>query len=183
MQWKEWRRVKYKMSFYFPSSSTFFKFLESTGRRCASVLKIQCSRGSRSSSENIKYKYLERETWVCEAWGTRLFSETTKTQRKITSASPFPLWRSVDNSQVQQNLKKYTRYCWGKEAAVCFGPWTRTIQSSPKGLPWWLSSKESTCQHRRHGFNPWPGRSHTWNIWACAPQLLSLCSGAWELQL
>ena len=22
-------------------------------------------------------------------------------------------------------------------------------------LPWWLSSKESTCQCRRHGFHPW----------------------------
>ena len=23
------------------------------------------------------------------------------------------------------------------------------------GLPWWLSGKESSCQCRRHGFNPW----------------------------
>ena len=23
------------------------------------------------------------------------------------------------------------------------------------GLPWWLSGKESTCQCRRHGFDPW----------------------------
>jgi len=23
------------------------------------------------------------------------------------------------------------------------------------GLPWWFSGKESTCQCRRHGFNPW----------------------------
>ena len=26
------------------------------------------------------------------------------------------------------------------------------------GLPWWLSSKESTCQCRRHGFYPWVKR-------------------------
>ena len=26
-----------------------------------------------------------------------------------------------------------------------------------KGLPWWLSVKESTCQCRRHRFNPWFG--------------------------
>ena len=25
------------------------------------------------------------------------------------------------------------------------------------GLPWWLSDKESTCQCRRHGLNPWAG--------------------------
>ena len=24
-----------------------------------------------------------------------------------------------------------------------------------QGLPWWLSSKESACQCRRHEFNPW----------------------------
>ena len=23
------------------------------------------------------------------------------------------------------------------------------------GLAWWLSGKESTCQCRRHGFDPW----------------------------
>ena len=30
-----------------------------------------------------------------------------------------------------------------------------------KGLPWWLSGKESTCQrrrHKRHGFDPWMGK-------------------------
>ena len=26
-------------------------------------------------------------------------------------------------------------------------------------LPWWLSGKESTCQCRRHSFDPWVGRS------------------------
>ena len=25
-------------------------------------------------------------------------------------------------------------------------------------IPWWLSDKESACQCRRHGFNPWPGK-------------------------
>ena len=27
-----------------------------------------------------------------------------------------------------------------------------------QGLPWWLSGKESACQCRRHGFNPWSGK-------------------------
>ena len=22
-------------------------------------------------------------------------------------------------------------------------------------IPWWLSGKDSACQYRRHGFNPW----------------------------
>ena len=25
-------------------------------------------------------------------------------------------------------------------------------------LPWWFSGGESSCQCRRHGFNPWSGR-------------------------
>ena len=28
------------------------------------------------------------------------------------------------------------------------------------GLPWWVSSKESFCQCRRRGFNPWVGKIH-----------------------
>ena len=27
-----------------------------------------------------------------------------------------------------------------------------------QGLPWWLSSKESTCQCKRCGFDPWSGK-------------------------
>ena len=27
-----------------------------------------------------------------------------------------------------------------------------------RGLPWWLSVRESTCQCRRHGFDPWVGK-------------------------
>ena len=29
------------------------------------------------------------------------------------------------------------------------------------GLPWWLSGKKSTCQCRRHGFDPWVGKTPT----------------------
>ena len=43
--------------------------------------------------------------------------------------------------------------------------------------------KKATCQCRRHGSIPGPGRSHMpRDSKACAPQLLSLCSGARELQ-
>ena len=45
------------------------------------------------------------------------------------------------------------------------------------GLPWWLTGKVSTCQCRRHGFNPWSRmtphamgqpRLVNHNYWACA---------------
>ena len=43
------------------------------------------------------------------------------------------------------------------------------------GIPWWLSGKESACQRRRHGFDPWFGS---------IPQAAGiLWSGAWEPQL
>ena len=29
---------------------------------------------------------------------------------------------------------------------------------TPRGLPCWPSSKESTCECRRHGFDPWSGK-------------------------
>ena len=29
---------------------------------------------------------------------------------------------------------------------------------SMQGASWWLSGKESTCQCRRHGYNPWSGK-------------------------
>ena len=43
-------------------------------------------------------------------------------------------------------------------------------------LPWWLSGEESTCQCRRHGFDPWSRKilyavvtkSVSYNCWACA---------------
>ena len=32
------------------------------------------------------------------------------------------------------------------------------IRLASEGLPWWLSGKGSTCQCRRHGFDPWVGK-------------------------
>ena len=34
----------------------------------------------------------------------------------------------------------------------------KTFVWVPKGLSWWLSHKESTCQCRRHRFDPWVGK-------------------------
>ena len=32
------------------------------------------------------------------------------------------------------------------------------LKSTHLGLPWWLSHKESACQRRGHGFDPWSGK-------------------------
>ena len=55
---------------------------------------------------------------------------------------------------------------------------TTVLRSQYCGLPWWLSGVESTCQS---GSVPDPGGSHIlWISWTHAPQLLNLCSRAWE---
>ena len=53
-----------------------------------------------------------------------------------------------------------------------------------EGLPWWLSGKESTCQWRRHRFDPWSRKiPNAAEQLSHGPQLLSLYSRAWEPQL
>ena len=39
------------------------------------------------------------------------------------------------------------------------------------GLPWWLSGRESTCQCRRHRFDPWVGKI-PWRKWQPTPVFL-----------
>ena len=38
-----------------------------------------------------------------------------------------------------------------------------------KGLPWWLSGKESACQCRRHGFDTWARRIPWRRKWQPTP--------------
>ena len=40
------------------------------------------------------------------------------------------------------------------------------------GLPWWLSGKESACQCRRHGFNPWSRKIPWRRKWQPTPVYL-----------
>ena len=60
-------------------------------------------------------------------------------------------------------------------------PWLKKKKKKRwTGLPWWLSGKESTCQCRRHRFNPWSRKIPRTmeHLRPCAPQLLGLCSRA-----
>ena len=40
-------------------------------------------------------------------------------------------------------------------------------------LPWWLSGKESMCQCRRHGFDPWDGKIPWRRKWQLIPAFLT----------
>ena len=35
---------------------------------------------------------------------------------------------------------------------------TKALKRLERGLPWWLSGKESACQGRRHRYDPWSER-------------------------
>ena len=41
------------------------------------------------------------------------------------------------------------------------------------GLPWWFSGKESACQCKRYGFNPWVGKNPWRRKWYLTPVFLS----------
>ena len=41
------------------------------------------------------------------------------------------------------------------------------------GLPWWLNSKESACQCRRQGFDPWIRKFPWRRKWKLTPVFLS----------
>ena len=49
------------------------------------------------------------------------------------------------------------RLILGKSAMSSIRQRSENIQSKKpwQGLPWWFSGKESACQRRRRGFNPW----------------------------
>ena len=48
------------------------------------------------------------------------------------------------------------------------------------GLPWWLSGKESACQCRRCGFNPWVGKIPWRRQWQPTPVFLPGKSHGWR---
>ena len=56
---------------------------------------------------------------------------------------------------------------------VCVCVCTRMYVCVCKGLPWWLSSKKSTCQCRRYGFSPWVRKILWRRKWLPTPVFLS----------
>ena len=54
-----------------------------------------------------------------------------------------------------------------------------------QGFPWWFGDEESACQFKRDGwFDHWSGKiPHASEPQSHVPQILRLCSRAWEPQL
>ena len=60
-------------------------------------------------------------------------------------------------------------------APLCRWTWSSSFLPASKlrlRLPWWLSDKESSCQYRRHGFDPWVGKIPWRRAWQPTPVFL-----------
>ena len=64
-------------------------------------------------------------------------------------------------SELSQKKKNKPSYCVTKHTC-----------RYAAGLPWWLSGKESACQCRRRGFNPWVGQISWRRKWQPTPGFL-----------
>ena len=58
--------------------------------------------------------------------------------------------------------------------SVCYtvGPCCLSILCTPVCLPWWFSGKESSCQCRRRGLDPWFGKIPWKRKWQATPTFL-----------
>ena len=66
------------------------------------------------------------------------------------------LWQSIEHGTIQSvSSSRYSNGFGSASKGACI---TWSLITITFGLPWWLSGKESTCQGRRHGFNPWSGK-------------------------
>ena len=74
-----------------------------------------------------------------QSWGCRETKHRPKQQRKC---GHFPVLCTFPDFLAWINL-----WIWAKRISRIF-----------MGLPWWLSGEESTCQCRRHRFDPWSGK-------------------------
>ena len=99
-------------------------------------------------------------SWVTFRWdqnpGHRRKGESQKKKSIFWWKQPLNSWFLVlfylqDFHFWKENLKKIIIKSW-------------------RGLSWWLRGKESTCQCRRHGFQPWLGKTPH------AAEQLSLCT-------
>ena len=65
-----------------------------------------------------------------------------------------PLFLTLDEKREDLKLTLLSQRTKGSTGEVLFGH----LKTFVIRLPWWLSGKESACQCRRHGFDPWSGK-------------------------
>ena len=117
------------------------------------------------------------------SWDVRPFF-TPLTSKFKGSVQILPLPWNFNNSGIFLPLNEYFSNFTGHLKGLLHRLLGLTCKDGAWELPRWLSGKESDCQFRRQGFNPWSGKiAHAPSNSACVPQLLSLCSRPHEPQL
>ena len=113
-----------------------------------------------------------------------------QTQFSCIKGKFFTIWATREASMIK--VLCFVLFCFWRpyhleiQAKVFIGDmaWCLgfTLKYPVKGLPWWLSGKEFTCQCRRHRFNPWSRKiSHTMeqpSLWATITE--PMCHNYWN---
>ena len=98
-------------------------------------------------------------------------------EKEIATCSSILAWKipwTEECGRLQSMGSQRVRHDWATEHA-CFIEVESVVKNIfHPGLPWWLSGKESTCQHGRHRFSSWSGK-----IPHAVEHLISRCSRAW----
>ena len=66
--------------------------------------------------------------------------------------------RTLNNNKLNNTLNKYKLNKVNNELDRMAYDFYKILQNLLRGLPWWLSGKESACECTRHRFDPWPGK-------------------------
>ena len=108
---------------------------------------------------------LGKTTWPRshgDRWTRRITACICKQKGNVSSSS-----MDCDDNDTTHRMRAFQQIlphqeavmwrCTPGQRAILTG--TQVFQNITRGLPWWLSGKESACQYRRHGFNPLSGKT------------------------
>ena len=84
--------------------------------------------------------------WTAEPGGLQSTGLQSQTRLSTQHTHSYLLRKDQLCFQRQPPLARAEKHSYHPLQQAHWGVW---------GLPWWLSSKESTCQCRRHGSDPW----------------------------
>ena len=118
------------------------------------ALPIKCSR----PWQTVKRKPMTQETSKHSRILATVAADPASKLSGISDSDIYPVpcpWPSAGIS-LQHQLRSEI---WGTESRYT-------------GFPWQLSGKESTCQCKRHGFNPWAGKIPWRRKWLHTPVFL-----------
>ena len=112
-------------------------------------------------------------TWVSHTVGRRFTVWATREVLNLSTTDTQILSKMAVIKKIMCNELGNNIIQLGKSALLIIFMVLRWPTVLPnKGLHWWLSGKESACQNRRHGFDPWVGKIPWRKKWQPTPVFL-----------